>query len=1032
LSTVGQKERAAQDRVVELFTDKDRLDCRYLGNLQDRQDNSNVIEDLLRDNLLARKYDEQVITKALFQLQKAVAVGGGRKLYEANRETYALLRYGAKVAAEPDEKPKTIHFIDWKYPEKNDFAIAEEVTVFGEHEKRPDIVIYVNGIALGVLELKRSLVNVSEGIRQNIGNQKKEFIRPFFSTVQLLMAGNDSQGLRYGVIETPEKYWLNWKEPAGDMEGSPLDIALQQVCEKKRFLEVIHDFIVFDAGIKKTCRHNQYFGVKEAQKRVEDRDGGIIWHAQGSGKSLTMVWLAKWIRETQPDSRVFLITDREELDEQIEKVFHGVSEDIYRTKSGKDLVAQLNSKEESLVCSLIHKFGKSSGADSIEEFIKEIRASLPNDFSAKGNLFVFVDECHRTQSGKMHSAMKELLPGAMFVGFTGTPLLKKDKPKSVETFGTYIHEYKFDEAVRDEVILDLRYEARDIDQVLTSEDKVDAWFEAKTKGLTESARAELKKRWGTMQKVLTSKSRAEKIVKDIIFDMDTRPRLMSDKGNAILVSGDIGQACKFYELFEETPLKGKVAIVTSYSPYHGDIANSDSGEAPGEELRKYQTYRKMLADFFEQDADKAVGRSEEFEQKVKKQFIEEPGKMKLLIVVDKLLTGFDAPPATYLYIDKKMQDHNLFQAVCRVNRLDGEDKEYGYIIDYESLLEQLSDAYGDYTGDGLDGFDPEDVEGLLKDRLLKAKEDLDAALEQVEALCEAVEPPKETVQYLHYFCTDDTTDENQLLIKEPRRIELYKSVRHLVRAYGAVANEMGEAGYSGSETDRIRGRVEHFEKASQEVRLAAGENIDFSAYEADMRYLIDNYIDAKDSRKVISFDERGLVQILAKDGADAVIQDVPSGIGKSQEAVAETIENNVRRVIIDEQPINPKYFEKMSELLDALIEQRRQAAMAYTEYLKRIEELAKKVTDAGKGSSYPEGIRTKAQMALYDNVENDADLALALDAAIRGALLDGWRGTMLKERKVEKAIEGALTSMGRIDDFDPEEILELARHQEDY
>ena len=273
-------------------------------------------------------------------------------------------------------------------------------------------MLYVNGIALGVLELKRSTVSVAEGIRQNLDNQKKEFIEPFFSTVQLVMAGNDTEGLRYGAIQTPEKYYLTWKEAGpGD---NPLDRALRQLCGKARFLELIHDFIVFDAGIKKICRHNQYFGVRAAQEHVKRREGGIIWHTQGSGKSLTMVWLAKWIRENVKDARVLIITDRTELDEQIEKVFKGVNEDIYRTKSGADLIAKLNATTPWLICSLIHKFGgKEDGEEvgDIEAFVEELKKSLPKGFQPKGDLFVFVDECHRTQSGELHEAMKAILPG---------------------------------------------------------------------------------------------------------------------------------------------------------------------------------------------------------------------------------------------------------------------------------------------------------------------------------------------------------------------------------------------------------------------------------------------------------------------------------------------------------------------------------------------------------------------------------------------------------------------------------------------
>ena len=648
---------------------------------------------------------------------------------------YRLLRYGVKIKPGAGEQTETVWLIDWQHPAKNDFAVAEEVTIAGVHNKRPDLVLYVNGIALVTLELKRSKVAVSEGIRQTIGNQK-DFIRPFFTTVQLVLAGNDVEGLRYGVIETPEKYWLAWREES-DIE-EPLDRALMQLCSPERLLELVHDFMVFDAGVKKVCRHNQYFGVKAAQARVAKREGGIIWHTQGSGKSLTMVWLAKWLREHQTDARVLLITDRTELDEQIEGVFNGVNEEIYRTSSGMDLLSTLNQSRPWLVCSLIHKFGGSDEEAAREEadaeFIRQLKDKLPSDFKPKGNLFVFVDEAHRTQSGKMHDAMKELLPGAMFIGFTGTPLLKKDHQTSIETFGSFIHTYKFDEAVEDGVVLDLRYEARTIDQELMAPDKVDKWFDAKTKGMTDLSKAELKKRWGTMQKVVSAEPRARQIVNDILLDMDTKPRLMDGRGNAMLVGSSIYQACKFYELFCQAGFKGKCAIVTSYEPQAGDIAKEDSGEGATERLRQYDIYRQMLADHFNEPADQAINKVELFEKQVKEKFVKDPGQMRLLIVVDKLLTGFDAPSATYLYIDKKMQDHGLFQAICRVNRLDGDDKDYGYIVDYRDLFNSLESAITDYTSGALDGYEKKDIEGLLSNRIDKAREDLDDALEYMGSL----------------------------------------------------------------------------------------------------------------------------------------------------------------------------------------------------------------------------------------------------------------------------------------------------------
>lgn len=1000
-SSVGQKERATQKRVVKLF--RDTLGYDYLGNWEDREGNSNNESTYLRAFLKnVQGIDEALIDRALSEFEK-VAGDQSRSLYDINRSVYELLRYGVKVKADVGDTFDTVWLVDWKHPKRNHFAIAEEVTVRGAHSaantKRPDIVLYINGIALGVLELKRSTVSVAQGIRQNLDNQKEIFIRPFFTTMQLVMAGNDSEGLRYGTIETREKYYLTWKEESD--VANPLDRALVQFCDKLRFLEVIHDFIVFDAGIKKICRPNQYFGVKAAQARVRSREGGIIWHTQGSGKSLTMVWLTKWIRQHLENPRVLIITDRTELDEQIEKVFLGVNEAIHRTKSGADLVAVLNDSKPWLMCSLIHKFGGKEETD-FDSYLDEIRRSLPSDFSAKGNLYVFVDECHRTQSGKLREAMEALLPNAMFIGFTGTPLLKNDKKRSIEIFGPYIHTYKYDEAVKDKVVLDLRYEARDIDQNITSPAKIDQWFDAKTKGLTNLAKAQLKQRWGTMQKVLSSQSRLENIVADILLDMELRDRLASGHGNAILVSASIYQACKIYELFDKTELSGKCAIITSYKPSSSDIKGEESGEGLTEKLRQYDIYNKMLSDWFKEPAELSGKKTETFEKEVKKKFVKEPGQMKLLIVVDKLLTGFDAPSATYLYIDKSMQDHGLFQAICRVNRLDGEDKEYGYIIDYKDLFKSLEGSVRDYTSGAFDGYEQSDVEGLLSDRIKKAQERLEEAREAVKALCESVEPPKDTPAYIRYFCGEDTTDKVALKENEPKRLTLYKLVASLIRAYANLANEMEEAGYSAADANAIKEEAAHFESVRNEVKLASSDYIDLKMYEPAMRHLIDTYIKAEESKKVSAFDDMSLVQLIVARGPDAV-DALPDGIRESDEAVAETIENNVRKLIIDETPVNPKYYERMSELLDALIEQRKQDAIEYEEYLKRIVELTKNAADP-PATAYPTSLDTPAKRALYDNLDNDEALAVTIDKEIHAVKKDAFRGNKIKEREVRNAI----------------------------
>ena len=1051
MSTVGQRERLTQQEVTRFF--RDTLGYAYLGDWRDRKGNSAIEEARLTGWLHRRGVEEKLINRALHQLDQAAALSGSKTLYTANKEVYSLLRYGVKVKPALDKPTETVWLVDWAHPENNDFAIAEEVAVQGVHPKRPDLVLYLNGIAVGVLELKRSTVSVAEGIRQSRDSQEKDFIAPFFATNQLVMAGNTSEGLRYGVIGMSEKYWLRWKEDAlpepiaaaaGD---NPLLRELGQLCRKERLLEIIHDFIVFDAGAKKTCRHNQYFGVRAAQECVRRGESGIIWHTQGSGKSLTMVWLAKWIREHIREARVLIITDRTELDEQIEKVFKGVDETIHRTQSGADLVQALNYSEPWLIGSLIHKFGRGEEASDkdYESFVEDVKKSLPRGFQAKGNVFVFVDECHRTQSGKLHDAMKALLPEATLIGFTGTPLLKKDKRKSVEVFGPYIHTYKFDEAVHDGVVVDLRYEARDIDQQLTSQDKVDQWFELKTQGLTDVARAQLKQRWGTLRKVMSSRDRLAKIADDILIDMETRDRLKSGRGNAMLVSDSVYAACRFYEMFQETDLANRCAIVTSYRPQTGDIKGEDAGEGATEKLLKYEIYREMLAKHFNESKETAMYKTERFEQEVKTRFIESPAQMKLLIVVDKLLTGFDAPPATYLYIDKKMQDHGLFQAICRVNRQHTDDKEYGVIIDYMDLFRSLEASIKDYTGAAFEGYDREDVEGLLKDRLEQGRERLEEVREQIKALCEPVEPPYGTEEYCRYFIGPSDEPETQK-DNEPKRLALYKHVAAYVRAYANLANEMPQAGYSSAEVETIRDEVAHYEHVREEVKLRSGDYIDLKMYEPAMRHLLDTYIRAKDSEQLSAFDETTLVDLIVERGEQAV-ETLPEEVQSRQEAVAETIENNVRKLIVDEMAVNPKYYERMSELLNALIEKRRQEALDYKVYLQEIVALARQIKEPARGGEYPPTINSPPLRALYDTLkgmdnlsdrlaqaptaQDDSDIAAAVagevDAAIRNTKKAEWRDNSFKRREVRNAIASVVNDVELAD-----ELLELARNQRDY
>ena len=442
MKSVGLPERVTQNRVIALFLDE--LGYRYLGDWTERENNSNIEDEILSGWLSKNGYSPAQISIALHKLHSE-ADHYSRGLYENNRVVYNLLRYGVPVKVEAGKVTETAHLINWKEPRKNDFAIAEEVTLRGNHERRPDIILYINGIAVGVLELKNSRVSIGDGIRQNLSNQLPEFNEWFFSTVQLIFAGNDSEGLQYGAIRTEEKYFLKWKEDEKDNTRYKLDKYLLKLCSKDRLIELIHDFVIFDSGIKKLPRAHQYFGVKAAQKQVKERKGGIIWHTQGSGKSIVMVLLAKWILENNPHARVAIITDRDELDKQIEGVFNQVGESIKRSTSGSDLMSQLSQPLPRLLCSLVHKFGRKD-VDDFDTFINQLKAQPSQTV---GEIFVFVDECHRTQSGKLHKVMKAMMPNAVFIGFTGTPLLKQDKQTSFEVFGGYIHTYKFSEGVED-------------------------------------------------------------------------------------------------------------------------------------------------------------------------------------------------------------------------------------------------------------------------------------------------------------------------------------------------------------------------------------------------------------------------------------------------------------------------------------------------------------------------------------------------------------------------------------------------------
>jgi type I restriction enzyme R subunit len=552
-----------------------------------------------------------------------------------------------------------------------------------------------------------------------------------------------------------------------------------------------------------------------------------------------------------------------------------------------------------------------------------------------------------------------------------------------------------------------------------------------------------------MQKVLSSRSRMDRVVQDIVFDFSVKPRISSERGTAMLVASSIYDACKYYDLFQKTPFKGKCAVITSYNPQTKDITTEDTGantETDKEFI--YNIYTDLLTNV---DANPGMTKTETYEDKAKQKFKDEPANMKLLIVVDKLLTGFDAPSCTYLYIDKGMQDHGLFQAICRTNRLDGEDKEFGYIVDYKDLFKKVENAMAVYTSELDDSAqDGTDSNILLKNRLTKGRERLDIALETLALLCEPVEPPKTELEHIHYFC-GNTEIPNDLKAREPQRVALYRAVVALVRAYANIADELEAAGYSASDIQRIKKELDSALKLRETVRNASGESLDLKAYEADMRYLIDKYIEAEEPRKISPFDNLSLLELIVKRGIEEAVDTLPDAIKGNQAAVAETIVNNVRSKIIKEHLNDPAYYEKMSALLDEIIADRKAKAIEYEEYLKRIAELAKKV-ETGMAEETPAQLNTPGKRALYNNLlqedtsvsanrvaespapydgeaaKNAAlDMAMKIDEIVKRARPDDWRGNDTRENVIKRALYDLLKDVSMV-----ERIFPILVAQEEY
>lgn len=1005
-----QLERQYQNSIIKLFSES--LEYKYLGNFQYQNNekvnnqgraNSPIIEEELYAYLDEAGYTDMQISEALRQLKDRARLSDRKfvNLLNTNNNVYELLISGVSAKPTPEENEKDVMFFNFDEPLKNHFAIAEEVSyidsITGYH-CRPDLVVYVNGIALCVIELKRSLVSIEEAVRQHLSNEC-DLIPSFYTTTQFTVASSDKNGFRYATIGTPLKFWCPWKKDTNQTGINISDVdSYKEFFNKENFIFLFRYGVVSDGGIKKVMRPHQFHALIAARTRLQNKDSGVIWHSQGSGKSLTMVWLAAYIKANFEDPRVLVITDRTELDVQLSGDFGDTGNNLHRATSQIDLLNTLQSGTEWLICSLIHKFGNRSNGDGersenkipLDKYLAELKQTIsinfPYGFKAKGkNIFIFIDECHRTQGGRLHEAMKTIMgQDVMLIGFTGTPLLKDDKANGYAAysnvseirFGTFIHKYLHKQAVEDKVILDLQYEAREVEQYISQKDKLDEKLESITSGLSFERVQLIKERWATLERVYSSSDRIERIGYSILDDMESSNVLTQDWANAMLVAGNIYSAYKYYDFFqnqcENTRLRDHVAVVTSYSPTDYDIRKNTTDTAQSTQ-DKYK-YDMAIRSF--QDA--GVTDVEKYEAWAKNLFIKQPGRMKLLIVVDKLLTGFDAPCATYLYIDRDMRDHNLFQAICRVNRL-GTDikdengliiaknhKEFGLIVDFKHLFGKIENAitkFNDEDG-GLGGFDKEDIEGLLEDSIAKNKKRLIAAENAFNALKAKWQNLNLTNNKLlaDYYKTDSDGDP-----AEERRSTLYSITSALTSSYDNLADFMAKAGYTAQEADRLEMLAREASHINLFIKQNSGDMFDPRNYDPDMRNLLDRYLRAEDAETIVpaTADFSFLDLIDYNSNIDEIIEKTKQQTNGNEKSAAEVIEARARAVINNSKDKDPALFKKFSERLQELLDELRHSATNFTEEMQRIIQLIKEIKIGG--SAFPKEINKPITKAFWNN-----------------------------------------------------------------
>ena len=973
-----------------------KLGYKYISEEENKNLRNNILTDVIFKDILAKKLNEinsyeykgekykfsaSTIGQAIKDLNEDLVTG----LISTNEKIYDLLTLGKSYQENMVDGTKRsfdIKYIDFEHPENNDFYVTEEFSVLrmnGKDYARPDIVLFVNGIPLAVIECKDASVPIIQAISQNIRNQKPDYIPQLFKFIQIVMAANKNE-TKYATCGTPDKFWSTWNEQYVERQNELLnktvigrqvtkqDRDIISLFEKERFLELIKDFIIFEAGKKKICRYQQYFAVKAMLERIKhDKKGGVVWHTQGSGKSITMVYITKKLMEDKEiqNPQVVIVTDRVDLDKQIHKTFNRIGVEAARATTGNNLTDLIKNEKIRVITTVVNKF---------ETVVKSgISVDAPNTF-------ILVDEGHRTQYGEINRRMQEVFKGAIYISFTGTPIMKRDR-NIFDKFGGLIHKYSLDDALKDKAIVPLIYEGKMVDQEVSKE-AIDMRLDMLTRNLTSEQKIEVMKKWSRFEKVASSEQRLELIAWDIASNYNQT--LKGTGFNSMLACNKKVEAVKYYNIFKDEFPELEVAVVISSPDMREGEGSID--EDTDDIVKKF--YINAISNYKNE---------EEYEETIKSKFIN--GDIDILIVVDKLLTGFDAPKASTLYLDKQIKEHNLLQAIARVNRLcDG--KDYGYIVDYRGLLGELDKALTMYQEAGLEEFNEEDI----KSSVYYIDTEINNMFETYEDLKELFKDIKNK---------NDLEEYETLLEDKKIRKDFYNKLCKFGSMLGIIIpSDQAYYKVGKEKISELRKALAFYQKLRATVKLRYSETIDHKEYEAKMQKLLDNYVVAKEMMRITE-----PVDITDAENFDKELEKMGTDRGK-----ADAIRTRLTRTISEKSKEDPAYYKKFSARIEETIEAYRNRRITDSEYLQKMQDIKEDFIKGNSGISYPTNITTENSRAFYGviydkliprmkenaNIEEIGEIALTIQREIESKIKRDWHYNTDIHNEIAQAIDDTI------------------------